>query len=109
MKQVDKDGLFSYSKTIKIFYNRGKLNATLYPNPVSDKLTVQLNDLAAKDEYVFSITDVVGRRVHQQATQVNAGTNYVKIDLEKLPAGLYMLKIINSKNEIMNIDKFIKK
>lgn len=109
VKQVDKDGTVNYSKTIKIFYSRGKLNTSLFPNPVSDNLTVQITDLPEKDEYIFSITDVVGRGVTQITKQVNVGTNYVKLNLEKLPAGLYMLKIINSKNEVMNIDKFIKK
>lgn len=61
------------------------LAASIYPNPVSDLLTVQLADQA---EATYVLRDGTGRTlrngVFQQQTQ---------IDMERLPAGTYWLEI----------------
>lgn len=61
------------------------LEASIYPNPVSDLLTIQLAD---QGEATFVLRDGTGRNllngVFQQQTQV---------DMERLPAGTYWLEI----------------
>ena len=108
IKQVDKDGTISYSKTINIIYGQRAMSLVVYPNPVRDNLNVKVSNYNTNDDLVLIITDATGRKVQEQSAVVSAGTTEIKMNVSKLPKGIYILKIMNGKYETLNIEKFIK-
>ncbi|MCF8322896.1 MAG: family 16 glycosylhydrolase [Flavobacterium sp.] len=59
-----------------------------YPNPVENKLNLQLND----NQNQISLTDVLGRILFKEVVN----SNFI-IDMSDYPPGLYLLKVKNSK------------
>jgi len=84
LKQVDKDGWFSYSKVLRItFGDEPRLVA--YPNPVKNSL--QVSGLNAGDALV--LLNGQGRTI---STHTAAGSSYT-INAQKLSAGLYYVRV----------------
>ena len=80
IKQVDIDGKSTYSNTASV-----KIPATMmtvYPNPVTDKLTV--TNVKAND--LLKLTNISG-----QVLLIKRGAGPVEMNLSGLPAGLYLL------------------
>ncbi|MCD4792525.1 MAG: PKD domain-containing protein [Bacteroidales bacterium] len=72
------------------------LSFSVYPNPANDRLTIICSNEKAK----LQIYDITGRLVLEEK---NANS---EINIERLPAGLYLLKIIDK--NISGTVKFIK-
>lgn len=106
IKQVDKDGHTAYSKLINIPY-LNKTGFIIYPNPVADVLQVKING-TTNDQYLIRITDAEGRVVKEQFTQPGTGAVYVNVKVQSLPSQLYIIRILNNKNETIGIQRFIK-
>lgn len=108
IKQVDKNGTTSYSTVINVYYGPGLFNVSVYPNPVTDVLTVKISS-ANTEQYEISITDMAGRKVFGEKV-VSAGSGIQStIDLSKQASQLFILTVKNSKNEIMTTQKLVKK
>jgi hypothetical protein len=107
IKQVDKDGKKMYSNIVNIKLAK-RLTTIIYPNPVKKMLTVKIRNQDLTDHFILEITDAAGRTVHEQTATVATGSNEIRINLQKLPPQVYFLKIVNSSNEIVLIDKFLK-
>ena len=107
IKEVAKTGLITYSNVIKVNL-QNTLSTTIYPNPVAKELFVKVRNNVTKDHYTVLVTDVTGRKVYEQTQLIESGSNEIKINVEKLPAQVYFLKIINSKNEDIITERFIK-
>jgi Secretion system C-terminal sorting domain len=87
IKQIDVDSRFSYSSIIKLSNNQiGSLS--IYPNPVTDKATLQFSDNKLLNT-TAKLTDMNGRQVSTIAIK----NNFEIIDMSKLPTGIYMLKL----------------
>jgi hypothetical protein len=109
LKQVNKDGTLSYSKTIKIVYTPSKLSVRIYPNPVKDNLTIKVsNSITTGDNLKCTISNSSGHKQYEQNTVINSGSSVINIDMSNVPSGLYILKITNNKNEIITVEKFVK-
>lgn len=65
----------------------------VYPNPVSDLLTIELNPL--KDEVIrVNIVDATGRLMSYQEQEVTTNTtSIIHLDTKKLVVGMYYIKI----------------
>jgi hypothetical protein len=63
----------------------------VYPNPVSDMLTVEINSTADATN-VWNLYDVNGKLVMSGEGSLNMGPNYIQIDMSSLPTGLYMMQ-----------------
>ena len=73
----------------------------LYPNPVKNTLTIGSSlDL---DQSIVSVFDIAGRRV----LNYKLGSNINSIDVSRLSAGEYILRII-TKEKLISSEKFIK-
>ena len=106
IKQVDKNGSISYSQVINInTTSSGKATITVYPNPVKDVLNVNISGSDAAKTMI--VTDVSGRIIFTQPIST-AGSSNIKIDVSSLSAQLYFIKTVNSKNEVTNVQKFLK-
>ena len=105
LKQVDKDGKFTYSKTININIDY-QVKALLYPNPVLDILTVKLK--AGHAENVsLRITDLLGKQVFS-TNKAGLGSSEIKVDVRSWKPQFYILMLYNSKDEIVSTQKFVK-
>jgi hypothetical protein len=68
----------------------------IYPNPSSVSVTLGF-DLVEDDAPVsFSILDMAGREVLSQTVILPRGTYSHDVNIEKLAAGIYLLKVSNS-------------
>ncbi len=65
-----------------------RLNFTVYPNPTGDYLVV---GTSAKDHFTLILSNIDGQEILKQTT-VSPST---KIDVSKLPSGVYLLKLVN--------------
>lgn len=67
-------------------------NIKLYPNPVSDMLTIKVE--AVKDEKVhLEIYALNGRKVMTQTFNLKSGSQEFKVNIEELATGMYMYRI----------------
>ena len=108
IKQLDKDGKFTYSATVNVVYSPSAFFVSIYPNPVEEVLNVKLNSLPT-DRYRIAITDVTGRRIHEEIIVNNNNSGQeLNIDFRDKAAGLYVLTMHNSKNEIVTWQKIVK-
>ena len=98
LKMVDIDGKFKYSKIVTARLNNNFSNAIAYPNPTSAELRIKMENPLAGVTTV-QVIDLSGRIVQQQVAA--PGAVNVQIDVRKLPAGRYFVKMINGK-ELIN-------
>jgi hypothetical protein len=64
------------------------------PNPVQNFLRVAFTNTGEELEGTLSLTDIAGTLVYQQAAFLQSGENILVLDnLEKIPAGVYMVSL----------------
>ena len=98
LKKVDNDGRFKYSE---VFTTHVPLNLqfTVYPNPVVDEFAkVQFTKPTVRNASLL-VTDMAGR-THQQIP-VAAGTINIIVNLKNVPAGMYIIKLVQDGNTVM--------
>ena len=83
LKQIDLDGKFTHSQTIKLFF-KGDRMITIAPNPTHETVYVRDADIGS----LIIILDMQGRKI---ITERVMSVNH-KINVMALPAGLYMLR-----------------
>jgi carboxypeptidase T len=107
IKSVDNNGKVAYSYILNIVYSPSLRWISLYPNPAKDILQVELK-LAAKDKTLLQFVDLAGKKVLENIIVTDDNIKNFPINISTLTPNIYILKIINSKNEIVGIQKFIK-
>jgi hypothetical protein len=73
---------------------------TLYPNPAAGYINIGIK---GKSDYLL-ISDLTGREVFRINT---CGQEQIKIDIQNLPEGVYLINVYYSSGEILR-DKFLK-
>jgi uncharacterized repeat protein (TIGR01451 family) len=101
IKQVDLDGKFSYSE-IRTINRTHSANISNYPNPARESMTV--GGLNSDESYIVKVIDTRGVVVHSTTI---SGTDVNKIDIGRLPSGVYELLVVQD-NAILYQNKFIK-
>lgn len=69
-----------------------KLEVKAFPNPVTKQLTIALDTSIAAD-YQLDLYSLVGQKQQSQKGQLGAGTQLLTLDMQSLPAGLYLVNI----------------
>jgi hypothetical protein len=109
LKQVDKDSRASYSNVV--FIKGEKLNTlslnAVYPNPAKNKLNLIISSPMA-NQISIVITNLAGKRVHQQLFSVANGGNNLDLNISNLPAGSYFIKAICNDGCNSAVSKFVK-
>ncbi len=99
LKQVDKDGKFSYSKTVSIGYLKpGSIQ--LFPNPAKDKLTVKGLNTAITS--TITVLDVQGKTLQQFTVKAATYT----FSIQNLAPGTYMVRVKDANG--VATEKFVK-
>ncbi|MBP7679536.1 MAG: lamin tail domain-containing protein [Saprospiraceae bacterium] len=88
LRQVDFDGVATYSEVKSLLFSEKGSEVTLYPNPVASSLTVVLGN-AAETGIRAAIYDAYGRLIN--TCTIPAGTQVHTIDTNTLPTGTYTL------------------
>lgn len=96
---------FKASEKIWLFFRKYKLNQLtnvtdavknvasfeVYPNPVSEILSIQMNEPIDSKTAFLSIFDVTGKSIIQE----KIGSQIIKVDLSNYSAGIYFVQIMN--------------
>ena len=80
-------------------------NVTVFPNPASDLLTVNLNGLNGK-QLLINVYNVVGEKVSSEKMQTGSPVYFKYLDLSSLKAGIYFVEVTDGNSKFTN--KFIK-
>ena len=96
---VDIDNTVKYSM-IKSVKNAGRLNFSVYPNPVRDKLLIDI-DAEKNDNGEISITDINGRNVYRSQLNLQPGINTIPVDVTNLANGTYFINLQMTDNSFM--------
>lgn len=91
LKIADKDGKYSYSKTITINTKKQSIKLDVFPNPVANSLTVSHEKTSASAAIKVITVDgkvVMTRNLQEGATQST-------IDVSKLLKGNYLVLVVN--------------
>ena len=103
LQLVDKSGVSTYSTTVVVTVG-ANYSLSLYPNPVKNVLTLHItNDKSEKVS--IQVVNVLGKQVHQQQAQLNAGNTDVSLDVANFAQGNYIVVI---KGEHLQQKQFIK-
>jgi hypothetical protein len=97
LKMIDLDGEFTYCKVVPVRLIKFTSNATVYPNPTAGVLNIRFNTAIGANTQLV-LTDVAGRIVI--TVPVNKGALNVDMDLQRLSAGRYFIKINDDKTFI---------
>lgn len=91
LKTVDKDNSSRFSNTRNV-RNEGVADVTLYPNPVTDKVSLAINtDKATEGQ--LSISDISGKIIYSRSVKLAAGNTTLPISLSNISTGSYIMKI----------------
>lgn len=101
LKQIDFDGDEEYSSIVSAMIKDGNgfaLNE-LYPNPATDKVTIEVS-AEAKQPVVIKVFDILGQIVGEQQWQLNTGSNKLELDLVEFASGTYSVSIFSGNQYI---------
>lgn len=91
IKQVDKDGGFTYTAIRQTNCRTNTINVVIYPVPANDVLNVAIRtDKAIRTE--LRVLDMTGRIVRRQTAILNTGNNKVVINTAGLASGEYVIR-----------------
>lgn len=104
LKIVSTNGQYTYSKIINMILN-SNITAFVFPNPVKQVLNIRLSNLSATS-LVVQISDLNGRIVYSE--RKNAQQISSSIDVRQWKPQVYVVRVFNSKNEVLINQKFEK-
>jgi len=93
VKQIDKDGRFVYTDIKNLRFNGSKeISVNVFPNPVRDFATVNIDVAAAASVFIF-VTDATGKEMQKITMDAVAGLNSKKVNMTGWAAGTYQFKV----------------
>jgi len=107
LKQIDKDGKINYSSIVELKNGKNRFEiSSVYPNPAKETINLSITS-GVSEKATISLTDLNGRIVKQLNVALNAGDNYININVNALAPGSYIVRLVNSQSEIKTA-QFIK-
>ena len=105
LRQMDFDGGVDFSPIRSVEFNSLDSNFRIYPNPIIDRLNVELeNDW--RGELTLRMVNMLGQEVYINLFSKNIEIWNEKIDLSRMPGGIYQMMI--SDGEKMIVRPFLK-
>jgi len=97
LKMVDKDGSFSYSKVVLVQLSMVNCQLSISPNPAKE--TVHLKIYSDKNgKSTLRFINSSGKVIKQQNIVLQAGANYLTIDISALASGYYQVLLKTDNN-----------
>ena len=109
LKQTDFDGTSKYSAVVLVTREAPTaLQLThVYPNPSRESLYINTAS-PTKMELQLLVIDLGGRVVCKKQVSAEIGNNGFDIPVAHLASGTYILKVLNSSQQVVATEKFIK-
>jgi hypothetical protein len=109
LKQTDFDGTSKYSAVVLVTREAPTaLQLThVYPNPSRESLYINTAS-PSKMELQLLVIDLGGRVVGKKQVSAEIGNNGFDIPVAHLASGTYILKVLNSSQQVVATEKFIK-
>lgn len=93
LKQVDTDGEFAYTEVVSVRRGEELRFIGIYPNPAGTNSEIQFAlDLLDKERVEFVLTDMMGRVLHQEVREVEAGFQQIPFSTAGWAEGTYLVK-----------------
>ena len=109
LKITDLDGGSKFSSVILLRNNQKPGDIYLWPNPVTDKVTVSMFS-GVNTNVAVRITDALGKTVNLISYNIAKGNNQINItNLDKMAKGVYLLEVKDKAGNIQFVQKLIKK
>ena len=70
----------------------------IFPNPAADKATINYFSVQEDVQVVVTVMDMLGNRVMTTSAGVTNGDNLIELDVQQLPAGIYVVDVTNGKS-----------
>ncbi len=91
IKQVDKNGSYSYSKIISVTIDEPLGSWVVYPNPTTDKVNLFCN--ANYNNMQIEVYDAIGKLIFSQTKEKANKGEVISVSLNNLAKGVYSIKI----------------
>ncbi|MFT3933700.1 MAG: T9SS type A sorting domain-containing protein [Chitinophagaceae bacterium] len=101
LKQVDKDGRYTYSPTVKLVFESNARELNVYPNPARNTITIAYPGNQKK--LTLTIFDLAGRQVMNK--ELNS-QSLLHLDVSNLTGGVYTLRLNDGVKQ--SFSKFVK-
>lgn len=107
LKQLDNDGKFEYSQVVTVENNNDLTTEIVtYPNPFSDKLSIEINGAKAGNASI-QVMDISGRLIMSFDKTIVDGNQTLTLDgLAPLSQGVYFVRV--SASGLNHVTKLIK-
>ena len=107
IKQVDKDGKVSYSKTVSVRIDNVGSRVSVLANPFRNQLKVQFSGVA--QQVHARLIDITGKQVVRETWNIANGESTQQFsNIANLQNGIYILSVQNKNGEILYNGKVIK-
>ncbi len=105
LKMIDKDGRYSFSP-VRMVTVSSDVVFSIYPNPASDKLHVQILS-KKKSSAQIEVLTLDGKIIRTTNWDISEGTSIKTLGIAALHSGSYLLKIAskNRKAEVLKFEK----
>jgi hypothetical protein len=101
LRAVDFDGTEQLSEVISLQRESDVFAiVNAFPVPVEKEVTLMVNAPLSGDVNII-VTDNSGKLLYKRSTTLTKGVNEVKIDMENLPSGTYMVTLDNGSARVM--------
>lgn len=92
LRQVSKSGLTRYSETVPVNFAGANWRATIYPNPVSGALFMQLFS-ERQTKAAITLHNLAGQQVLRRELTLPAGYSQHTVEMGHMKAGMYILTV----------------
>ena len=108
LKQVDKDGVFKYSKTVRVNINSAKTGVSVLTNPFHNSVTVDF--LSDVDQAVsVRLLDIAGKQVAVAKWSIQNGSTRKELsNVSGLQQGMYILTVSDANGQVLYNNKVMK-
>jgi pimeloyl-ACP methyl ester carboxylesterase len=105
IKQVDKDGNFTYTGVVLIkILEKNSNSITIYPNPAKNTVFIGFENIPALP-YTIKMVSPLGQVLLTKT--ITQASNQEDLDISKLPKGLYYLHIADDKKRMLFNNKIV--
>ncbi len=95
----------SNAMSSSIIDKKENVKLKVFPNPASSIVYVEIEPIA--DAFRLDIYDIVGSKV--KSTDINVTFGYNTMDVSELRSGMYFMRVLNQKGEVLKATSFTKK
>ncbi len=91
---IEKDGASTTTGSKYVNINCTKNDISIFPNPVTDKVSVQIH-ATSNETYTVKMVDVLGAQIQHKSVQINATTEVIDMQLSTVASGIYFIYVTN--------------